>query len=1625
MGIPSWAYASNYNLGTNPLTNTIEPFSERTTVTIPIIVYDKEDQSSPETRIFDNSVDSTLLPTYSNAEFFWIKSTGMPQTAWLGQPQSVNAYTPLPQRYVFKLPREERTIDGKTTAGFPRKLSNTSTEGFFGVAIDGVPFRSPNSGIIADIGGEQYTENSALYPIQSYQDDSTDPWGPFSDGSGIIRSDRRFHYITDPRFLYEKDPTKHSPIIGYAFDGNPIYGPYGYSNSFIGDWSSTYTRTASVYLESHDRWVFGEIVDTDNQGYNVLYNDLTLNSSIIRFFPLEYVRNIETAIYTTSNIRYSYKVNDIVRFNDTYFILTEELDSFTYDKDRPEDTYNFPSPNIDSHWRETLPTELYNVMRSSYRLKETQRYSGTIPDGTYIEDYEYIIAFGDLDKCNGRNCVTPEYPRGTYAYFVTVDPNDTYLPRYPYILGPTYYNEPLLPNGSFIFPGDISLDLISGQLPPGLRIEDLNIVGTPFEVPTEKNFRFVLRATNATGLSDRTYDITIEGADKPIWVTPSGDLEIGTSGDRSNFVDRTLAEQANEGNYILKLTSVKNVLKNSIISVKENNIVKFTSGVNNIGSNTLKVDSVSDLKLGSYIIPPQGSNCLPSNATTIIDINFVTNIITMSHSLLKTLPSGIRFTFSHLPSNPFASNTQITSIDTISKTVSLSKPVISEIPWGTRLRFTSTYRHVNLFVVDGDYVNYQLSAIDQDLATGQKLTYYIPPRGGELPPGLSLSLDGIISGFAEPIILNDAGEYNGNYDMQLYDRYAYDYGVRPYNGFDSFLYDNTIFDYSDLVRNPRKLNRYYSFIVRAFDGQYYEDRRFRIFVIGDDMFRSDTTIMEVGSRIYTADITPIRKPFWLTPSYLGKRRANNYITMFLDVYDVNTLRGALGYVLDPVNDDGSISRLPPGMILDQTSGELYGDVPYQPAVTKTYKFTVRAIRYDPDNPLYGYEKFTSSVNSVGQNALKLDSVLNLRIDSLVTSSQGNNYIIPGTVITSIDEGSKTVTLSTNIQNTIPSGTRFTFSYVVSSAKTFTLDIIGEIDSTIRFITEGDLGEIPANFISSLQVEATSTVTNAVLNYTLIGGRLPPGLNLIGDGTIQGKVKQFSEGIYRSFWKAYRVYAIDDIVLYNDKYYIATVPSEESSFNLNQWIEYYQFPDGIFKSYWRPFISYFINDIVRYEDNYYIATSPNNSETFSYETWDVYIDQSGGLTIFDQNDFTLDKSNTTIDRDYKFIVLAQDQFKLSAITKNFTISITTPNDLLYSNIYVKPFLKTNKRLELTDFFTNPEIFTHTMLYRPSDQSFGVQTELKMLMYAGIETKVASEYVAALGRSSRKRYRFGSVKKAIAKSPGTNNVVYEAVYIEVIDNMENDKGSIPTSFKVKIGKDPTRKDPDNGTNPLETKIKVNQGKRDLWDVSSNTIFYNKLSASIGSSTLTINSIYNIEVNDLITSAIGSYFQKETAILSIDKDSNTIVISKPLISSIPANTQIRFDKDDLSRILVQDKVMTADYNGQTVGDINYRSLFGNSTTNIRKNIEKIGETERNFLPLWMRTPQSFSGIEQGFTKGILLCYAKPGYGDTIVNNIKNLGIDFKSIDFTVDRVIIDSVKGDDGDKYIAFAAREIING
>ena len=109
-------------------------------------------------------------------------------------------------------------------------------------------------------------------------------------------------------------------------------------------------------------------------------------------------------------------------------------------------------------------------MASSYQLRKITRRM-TLPDGTmltpgqvgpdvsrdyplgtFAEDYTFVAGSGDLDQYNGRFTRTPEYPNGTYAYF---------LSTWPYLIGPRYYGAAPFETPQTV--GRRPVDLIAGS----------------------------------------------------------------------------------------------------------------------------------------------------------------------------------------------------------------------------------------------------------------------------------------------------------------------------------------------------------------------------------------------------------------------------------------------------------------------------------------------------------------------------------------------------------------------------------------------------------------------------------------------------------------------------------------------------------------------------------------------------------------------------------------------------------------------------------------------------------------------------------------------------------------------------------------------------------------------------------------------------------------------------------------------------------------------------------------------------------------------------------------------------------------------------------------------------------
>jgi hypothetical protein len=70
---------------------------------------------------------------------------------------------------------------------------------------------------------------------------------------------------------------------------------------------------------------------------------------------------------------------------------------------------------------------------------EDYAYLGDLTNSATGSNYQQGVDF-DLDEYNVRWCVTPEFPEGTYAYFVSIEANGT--PKYPNNIGRAFFASP-------------------------------------------------------------------------------------------------------------------------------------------------------------------------------------------------------------------------------------------------------------------------------------------------------------------------------------------------------------------------------------------------------------------------------------------------------------------------------------------------------------------------------------------------------------------------------------------------------------------------------------------------------------------------------------------------------------------------------------------------------------------------------------------------------------------------------------------------------------------------------------------------------------------------------------------------------------------------------------------------------------------------------------------------------------------------------------------------------------------------------------------------------------------------------------------------------------------------------
>lgn len=282
---------------------------------------------------------------YYNANNAYVQTSGVPsyETGPFGPNPSFPA--DLEATYRIRLSPAADTSGNNTEVGL----------GPQGVFVNGIAVFNFSDGISYNNQGI-WNQDANVFEARGFDDSLGHP-APLQDGdittpNGLVEG--RYHHHQNPvalRELLGDDGSAHSPIVGFANDGFPIYGPYGYENP----------------------------------------NDSS--SAIVRMI--------------------------------SSFVLRDISDRTTL----ADGT--------------VLPAALHGPTLSE------------IPLGGYREDYMIDISVGDLDERNGRFAITPDYPAGTYAYFITID--EAGDAAFPYILGDTFHGTPVsqrnvtLPSNAVLF----------------------------------------------------------------------------------------------------------------------------------------------------------------------------------------------------------------------------------------------------------------------------------------------------------------------------------------------------------------------------------------------------------------------------------------------------------------------------------------------------------------------------------------------------------------------------------------------------------------------------------------------------------------------------------------------------------------------------------------------------------------------------------------------------------------------------------------------------------------------------------------------------------------------------------------------------------------------------------------------------------------------------------------------------------------------------------------------------------------------------------------------------------------------------------------------------------------------
>ena len=163
----------------------------------------------------------------------------------------------------------------------------------------------------------------------------------------------------------------------------------------------------------------------------------------------------------------------------------------------------------------------------------------------------------------------------------------------------------------------------------------------------------------------------------------------------------------------------------------------------------------------------------------------------------------------------------------------------------------------------------------------------------------------------------------------------------------------------------------------------------------------------------------------------------------------------------------------------------------------------------------------------------------------------------------------------------------------------------------------------------------------------------------------------------------------------------------------------------------------------------------------------------GVVADQPTDVLLNQGTST---DFTFTITAYSP-SFPVVTSNKTFTVTVFQEFIYptDTLYIQAAPSINDREILRTLLDNESLIPTSSLYRPDDIYFGKATSVIYEHAYGIYASSIQEYILAVTQNHYWRnITLGELKTAVARDSATNEIIYEVVYSEVIDNLVNPQG-----------------------------------------------------------------------------------------------------------------------------------------------------------------------------------------------------------------------------------------------------------